>query len=115
MISEGNIVLFTFPQTDQQKGRLRPTLVLRKLPGKFDDWLICMISSRLHQKLPELDEIIASDDTDFFQSGLKVSSVIRPSRLAVVDSKILIGKLGMIDQKRLIRIKENLAKWIKNT
>ncbi len=113
MISEGQIVLFTFPQTNHQKSKLRPTLVLRKLPGKFDDWLICMISSRLHQKSPEVDEMITPDDTDFQKSGLKVSSVIRASRLAVVDSEILIGKLGQIDQERLIRIKGNIAKWIK--
>jgi len=112
MIAEGQIALFTFPQTNQQEGKLRPTLVLRKLPGRFEDWLICMISSRLHQKLPEMDEIITPDDTDFLKSGLKVSSVIRVSRLAVVDSEILIGKVGQIKPERLIRIKENIAKWI---
>lgn len=42
MIFEGQIVLFRFPQTDQTEGKLRPALVLRRLPGKFDDWLICM-------------------------------------------------------------------------
>ena len=31
MISEGQIVLFKFPQTDQEEGKLRPSLVLRKL------------------------------------------------------------------------------------
>ncbi len=39
MISEGQIVLFKFPQTDQKEGKLRPALVLRELPGKFNDWL----------------------------------------------------------------------------
>ena len=58
MISEGQIILFKFPQTDQEKGKLRPALVLRKLPGKFDDWLLCMISSQLHHLLPEIDEKI---------------------------------------------------------
>ena len=47
MISEGQIVLFKFPQTDQEEGKLRPSLVLRKLPGKFNDWLICMVSSKI--------------------------------------------------------------------
>ncbi len=45
MISEGQIVLFRFPQTDQQAGKLRPALVVRKLPGRYEDWLISMISS----------------------------------------------------------------------
>jgi mRNA interferase MazF len=37
MIDEGQIVLFKFPQTDQKIGKLRPALVLRRLPGQFDD------------------------------------------------------------------------------
>lgn len=71
MISEGQIVLFRFPQADQKDGKLRPALVLRKLPGKFDDWLICMISSQLHQVIRELDEVIDSEEPDFRQTGLK--------------------------------------------
>jgi hypothetical protein len=47
MISEGQIVLFRFPKTDQTIGKLRPALVLRRLPGQHHDWLICMISSNL--------------------------------------------------------------------
>ena len=58
MISEGQIALFKFPQTDQQEGKLRPALVLRKMPGQYDDWLICMISSKLHHKIQEIDEVI---------------------------------------------------------
>lgn len=49
MIQEGQITLFKFHQTDQAPGKLRPALVLRKLPGAHDDWLICMISSQLSQ------------------------------------------------------------------
>lgn len=112
MIAEGQIVLFKFPQTDQQEGKLRPALVLRELPGKYNDWLICMISSQLHQKIQELDEIITSEDSDFIQSGLKLPSVIRASRLAVVNRGIFLGKLGQIAHNRLDRVRQNLAKWI---
>lgn len=45
----GNIVLFKFPQTDLEKGKLRPALVISKVPGKYKDWLICMISTQRHQ------------------------------------------------------------------
>ena len=34
MIREGHVVLFRFPQTDQSRGKLRPALVVRKLPGQ---------------------------------------------------------------------------------
>ena len=115
MISEGQIVLFTFPQTDQTTGKLRPALILRRLPGQHNDWLICMISSNLDQKIPDFDEVIAPGDLDFKESGLKVPSLIRIGRLAVVDGNILIGKLGQVDRKRLLRIKQKLSLWIKGT
>ena len=114
MILEGQIVLFRFPQSDQKDGKLRPALILRKLPGKFNDWLICMISSQLHQVIPDLDEIINLEEPDFQQTGLKQSSLIRASRLAVVDEDILIGKLGTIDTLRLNKIRGNIAKWLQN-
>ena len=115
MIEEGQIVLFRFPQTDQTEGKLRPALILRQLPGQYNDWLICMISSQLDQKLIEFDEIISPNDTDFKQSGLKFSSVIRISRIAVVSRDILLGKLGQIDSQRLFRIKQKLSNWILGT
>ena len=112
MIDEGQIVLFNFPQTDQKIGKLRPALVLRRLPGRFDDWLICMISSQLHQQMSELDEVITPENSDFLKSGLKFPSVIRACRLAVVNSEVYLGQLGQIDQERLVNLKEKLAKWI---
>ncbi len=112
MIEEGQIVLFRFPQTNLEESKLRPALVIRKVPGEYDDWLICMISSRFHQKHIELDEIIGPKDKDFRDSGLKTTSVIRTSRLAIIEREILSGKLGNISSLRLQRIKENITKWI---
>jgi mRNA interferase MazF len=112
MIEEGQIVLFRFPQTDLKDGKHRPALVIRKVPGDYDDWLICMISTRLYQQQTGLDEIISIEDEDFKESGLKTQSVIRASRLAVVEKEILLGKLGQISQQRLHRIKEKITNWI---
>ena len=115
MIAEGQIVLFKFPQTDQTVGKLRPALVLRRLLGQHNDWLICMVSSHLEQGVPDFDEIITPDDLDFKECGLKVPSLIRIGRLAVVEGDILLGKLGQIDVQRLLRIKQKLARWIQGT
>ena len=114
MISEGQIVLFRFPYTDLQNGKIRPALVISKLPGNFNDWLICMISSQTDQMVPEYDEIITTDDHDFLQSGLKMTSLFRICRLAVIDGDILLGAIGQIDMQRLLRIKNNLSRWIQS-
>jgi mRNA interferase MazF len=114
MIAEGQITLFRFPQTDQQIGKLRLALIIRRLPGQHDDWLICMVSSQLDREIPGFDEVMTPDDSDFGESGLKLSSLIRISRVAVVNGDILIGKIGQVDSQRLSRIKKNISQWIQS-
>jgi len=89
-------------------------LILRKLPGLFDDWLICMISTQLSQQVDGLDEQIRQEDHDFKSSGLKAPSLFRISRLAVVEQSIFVGSIGAISSERLLRIKTSLANWIKS-
>lgn len=112
MKQAGQIVLFRFPQTDLQERGLRPALLLGKLPGAYDDWLICMISSQTRHTIPEFDEVVQEDDPDFAGSGLKVSSIIRIGRLAVVQGDLLLGAIGQITPERLKRIKSRLAEWL---
>lgn len=66
----------------------------------------------MRQYVPDFDEVIKEDDQDFTTSGLKVSSVIRIGRLAVVESNVLLGSTGHIEPERLRRIKARLAQWI---
>jgi mRNA interferase MazF len=112
MIREGQVVLFKFPYTDQTEGKLRPALVIRKVTGLHEDWLICMISSQLSQGKEGFDEFLSEEDRDFRQSGLKQASVIRIGRLAVVQKAILLGAIGEINPERLGGIKQRLAKWL---
>lgn len=112
MKQAGQIVLTPFPYTDLSGAKLRPVLMLRQASSQFDDWLVCMISSQLRQADENLDEIILSSDDDFISAGLKVPSVLRLSRLAVLDGSLLVGSLGMISHERLLRIRERLAAWI---
>ena len=112
MKKPGQVILFRFPQTDLNEGKLRPAILLKEVPGEHKDWLICMISSQQHQFNAEFDEIIRKEDADFVLSGLKSVSVVRALRLAVVDDDILIGSIGEISQNRLSRITSRLGKWI---
>jgi len=112
MIRERQIVLFRFPQTNQTTGKLRPALVIRKIPGNHDDWLICMISSQLSLEVEYFDETISENDDDFISSGLKQNSLIRIARLAVVEKNILLGSIGEIREGRLNRIKHKLSDWL---
>ena len=63
-----------------------------------------MISSQTRQYISGFDEIVSESDEDFGESGLKVTSVIRVGRLAVVSGEILLGAIGQISNKRLGRV-----------
>lgn len=115
MKEPGQIVLFRFPRTDLAEGKLRPALLLSEVPGPYEDWLICMISSQMHQRIDGFDELVEEDDKDFSRSGLKVPSVIRIGRLAVVEGTMLEGKIGTISPERMRRIRRRLAEWIGNS
>jgi len=100
MKEPGQIVLFRFPRADLSESKLRPALLLSEVPGPYEDWLICMISSQVHQRIDEFDELIEKDDEGFARSGLKVRSVIRIGRLAIVEGEMLEGRMGTINPER---------------
>jgi len=113
MIREGLVVLFPFPHVEAGlPGKVRPAVVLRRLPGDYDDCLICMVSSRIDQKIEGFDEVVSPDDDDFAESGLKVSSVIRITRLAICHGPALLGSIGHLEESRLSRIRARLSEWL---
>lgn len=108
----GQIVVTPFPHTDLSGAKLRPVLLLRQASTRFDDWLVCMVSSQLHQTEPSVDDLLTPSDPDFAASGLKAPSVLRLSRLAVLDGTSLIGCIGVIGDARLTSLRQRLAAWI---
>lgn len=112
MKQAGQLVLFRFPQVDLAEGKLRPALLVGRLPGEYDDWLICMISSQTRHAIEDFDEVVREDDPDFAESGLKTSSVIRVGRLAVVSEEMLLGAIGQVAPERLQRVKGRLSEWL---
>jgi mRNA interferase MazF len=111
----GQLVLFRFPQTDLIAGKLRPALLLAPLPSGRNDWLVCMVSSQINQAVDGVDEVVTRSDADFANSGLKTSSVIRLTRLAVVSDSIFFGGIGEISAARLGNLKKRLAQWIESS
>ena len=109
----GQLALVRIPQTNLREGKLRPVLIVRRVPGPFDDWLVCMVSSQLRQQVAGFDELVQQDDADFLASGLKQASVLRIGRLAVVDGRILVGAIGEIGNERLSRVQDRLSQWMR--
>lgn len=112
MKKAGQIAVVQFPTIALNEGKPRPVLLIAPLPGPHEDWLVSVFSTQLQQALEGFDEILDETQSDFQASGLKVASVIRVARLAVVPANMLVGSIGDISPERLQRIQQKLAAWI---
>ena len=113
MISAGDILVFRFPQSNLIEGKLRPALVIKKIEGDFDDWLVCMISTQIRHKVAGLEVILSESVKGFSHTGLKKESLIRTSRLAVVHTDIFEGRLGHLPNETFETVRILLSEWIR--
>jgi mRNA interferase MazF len=104
---EGSTVLASIPQSNGNL-KTRPVVLLRNIPP-YQDWLICGISTQLHQLVIGFDEIIAPEDLDFIDSGLQSKSLIRLGFLSLITRRSIIGSIGSISIDRHQRLLKNLS------
>jgi len=109
-MKESNIILTPSPQANGEI-KNRPALILREMP-KYQDFLVCGISTQLKQYIPEFDEIVSPGDDDFQSSGLVNSSIIRLSFLTVITRNNIIGSIGSISSERHHRLLYNLSLYL---
>ncbi len=110
-MKEGDIILVAMGQADNRSKR-RPALVLRQMP-KFNDLLVCGISTQTHQNIPNFDAILAQESPDFEQTGLVASSVVRLGFLNVIPMSKASGVLGNIRQELHATLLERLCLYLK--
>jgi mRNA interferase MazF len=93
-------------------GKRRPAVLLKKIPSQTGDWLVCMVSSQLHHEVQGVDIVVRADEKMFAETGFRKDSLIRVTRLAVVDEAILETKIGNLACDELFALKGMLAGWL---
>jgi len=89
----------------------RPVIILREMPP-HRDLLVCGVSTQLHQRVKDFDEIISPTEADFALSGLKSESLIRLGFLAVLTRGSIIGTIGSISSERHKRLLKTLSDYL---
>ena len=104
------MALTPLPQAD---GRVknRSTIALRRMPG-FGDWLVCGVSTQLHQEIAGFDDPILANHGDYAASGLKFPSLIRLGFSAVLPERQLLGAIGTLAPDRHRRLLERLSGYL---
>jgi len=96
-VKKGDIVLVPFPFTDLSTTKLRPAVVLW-VDSAGDDITLCFISSQNLTRLSPNEFVLDASDPDFSNTGLKVTSKVRVTRIATLERQLItrrIGKLGV--------------------
>jgi mRNA interferase MazF len=91
---KGKIILIPVPYTDLAAAKLRPALVI--FEGRLD-LIVAAITSKMFNVFPELDVLIKAEDPEFYKTGLKVSSVLKLTKISTVRKDLAEGELGKID------------------
>ncbi|MEO6330274.1 MAG: type II toxin-antitoxin system PemK/MazF family toxin [Ginsengibacter sp.] len=109
-MKEADIALIDLPQSGGGS-KLRPALILKRLP-KYNDFLVCGISTQISQHVKDFDEVLNEEDTYFKQTGLHKTSLIRTLFLAVVSPQNIPGSIGRIPGVLHKDILERLSKFL---
>lgn len=109
-MKESDVVLTPVPQADGAI-KNRPAVILREMPP-YKDFLVCGVSTQLHQQVKDFDEIISPSDADFSSSGLKSESLVRLGFLALLPRSNIIGAIGSISLERHERLLKTLSDYL---
>ena len=104
MYKKGAIVLVPFPFTDLSGSKVRPAVIVSN--GKIgSDVVVLFITSQPKLKGKHLVQIVPDRE-----NGIKAKSKIVCSKLATLESKIILGELGFISKPVLKNIDIELKK-----
>ena len=107
-MNKGDIVLVRFPFTDLTTEKLRPALVIAP-DNSTGDVILVFITAQI-DKEEIYDVLITSKDPNFSKTGLKKDSIIKTNKLATLNKRIIIGKIGTSSAKTITEVNKSLRK-----
>lgn len=94
-LKKGDVVLVPFPFTDLSTTKLRPAIILW-VDKAGEDITVCFISSQNVTQLTPEEFVIASTDVEFPDTGLKITSKVRVSRIVTIERNLIVRRIGKL-------------------
>ena len=108
MYKKFKIILVPFPFTDLSNYKIRPAIIVSSNVLGSD--IIVAFMSSTTKKMSFGDIKIKKTD----KNGLKINSIVKISKLATLDKKIILGEIGEVDEILKKKIDQNgLYNYIK--
>lgn len=97
----GKIILIPFPFGELTEIKVRPAIVISKTRDKFEDLILCAVSSVVPPKLNSAEIILSPSVTN----KLRVPSVIKIDRLITLKKESVIAELGVLTLDEMVQFK----------
>ena len=111
-LQRGDIVLVPFPFTDLTRQKARPAVVVSSM--RFNaasaDVILVAISSKLPATPNDMELIVQRSSAGFQATGLRVSSVIRPTKLVTLQQSLIYTVLGKLASPVIDELDVRLAR-----
>ncbi|MCJ2542487.1 type II toxin-antitoxin system PemK/MazF family toxin [Thermostichus vulcanus] len=106
-LAKGDIVLVPFPFTDLSQTKLRPAVILWVEP-QGQDITLCFISSQNLERITPDELLLEIGDPEFTQTGLKVTSKIKVTKIITLERQLLQRRLGSLGTQQIQRLNQIL-------
>ena len=107
-MTAGTIILIPFPFAEQTATKVRPAVVIAVTKDKYEDIIVCAISSVVPDKLNDYEIKLEPDKIN----NLRVVSIIKVDRIATLKRENLIAVLGSMSNLELSSLKSLLHNLI---
>ncbi len=104
----GDIILVPFPFADAPVRKVRPAVVVGLTKDRYQDVIVCAVSSVVEVKLSENEFIIKPTRVN----RLRVTSVVKVDRIATLRRNTIITTLGRLSSSELGRFKSIFRKMV---
>ncbi len=109
-IKRGDIILVPFPFTDRAAEKVRPALVVSQSRYAQQTVSVLFISSIIPEHPSTTEVLVKSTQAAFKDTGLKKTSLIRCHKIATLDQRVILGKIGALPKNQLIQVNVTLKK-----
>lgn len=106
-MNTGNIVLIPFPFAEGTTKKVRPAVVVCQTKDKYQDLVICAISSVVPTSLSENEILLQPSNSN----GLRTTSVLKIDRIVTAKRQDVIAQLGVKELADFKAIFKNLVEF----
>jgi len=110
----GDIVLVPFPFTDLSRQKARPAVIISPLRfnQRSQDVILVAISSQIPGILNEFELVIRKSSAAFVPTGLRVSSVIKTTKLITMNQSLIYTILGKLTDETMRELDQRIARAV---